>query len=126
MTVKFSTIARTNPQNRTAPKKHYPQIKSTGKTKLVDLAERAAEMSTLSSADLAAAVEAFLTIIPRELADGNLVSLGDFGTFSLRIRSEGSDTAEEVTSRNITNTLITFRPGKRFKQVLDNISYEKA
>ena len=105
---------------------YYPQIKSTGKTKLADLAERAAEMSTLSSADLAAAIEAFLTIIPRELADGNLVSLGDFGTFSLRIRSEGSDTAEEVTSRNITNTLITFRPGKRFKQVLDNISYEKA
>jgi predicted histone-like DNA-binding protein len=78
------------------------------------------------SADIVATIEALLTIIPDELADGNIVSLGDFGTFSLRIRSEGADTAEEVTARNISNTLVTFRPGKRFKQVLNRITYEKA
>jgi predicted histone-like DNA-binding protein len=46
-----------------------------------ELAERAAEISTLSSADVAAAIEAFLTIVPDELADGNVVSLGNSGSF---------------------------------------------
>jgi nucleoid DNA-binding protein len=64
--------------------------------------------------------------VPDELADGNIVSLGDFGSFRLRVRSEGAATTEEVTARNITKTLTSFRPGKRFKQVLDTIEYEKA
>ena len=37
----------------------------------------------------------------------------------------GSETAEEVTAHNITKTLIGFRPGKRFKEVLANLSFEK-
>jgi predicted histone-like DNA-binding protein len=126
MTVKFTTIERPNPQDPTAPKKHYPLIQSRGRVTVQQLAERAAEISTLSPADVAAAIEAFLAIVPDELADGNIVSLGDFGSFSLRIRSEGAATAGEVTARNITKTLVTFRPGKRFKQVLDTITYEKA
>jgi len=83
-------------------------------------------MSTLSSVDLAATLEAFLTIIPRELAAGNIVRLGDFGSFSLRVRSEGSETEDGVSSRNITKTIAGFRPGKRFTKELDAIEYEKA
>ena len=126
MTVKFTTIERVNPRNPQEPRKHYPQIKTTGKTGIRQVAERAAEISTLSPADMAAAVEAFLAIVPTELANGNIVKLGDFGSFSLRTRGEGADTPEEVTSRSITKTLIRFRPGKRFKEVLDRIVYEKA
>jgi hypothetical protein len=64
-----------------------------------------AEISTLSPADVAAAIEASLVIVPDELADGNITSLGDFGTFRLRPHGEGAATAEEVTARNITKTL---------------------
>jgi predicted histone-like DNA-binding protein len=84
MTVKFTTVERPNPQDLTAPKKHYLQIQNSGKVTVQQLAERAAEMSTFSSADIAAVIEAFLTIVPQELASGNVVSLGDFGSFRLR------------------------------------------
>ncbi len=126
MTVKFTTIERPNPQDLTAPKKHYPQIQHSGRVTVQRLAERAAEISTLSPVDVAAAIEAFLVIVPDELADGNIVSLGDFGSFRLRIRSQGSATAEEVSAQDVTKTLVAFRPGKRFKQVLDAIEYRKA
>jgi predicted histone-like DNA-binding protein len=125
MAVKYTVVARGNPQDAAAPKKYYPQIKSTGKLTIRDLASQAAEISTFSSVDMVAAIEAFLTIIPGALAAGNIVNLGDFGTFSLRIRSEGSDTEEAVTARKITKTLMSFRPGKRFKAILDAIVYEK-
>ena len=124
MTVKYTIVARGNPQDPDAPKKYYPVAKSTGETTLSKLAERAAEMSTLSSVDLAAALEALLTVIPRELAAGNIVRLGDFGSFSLRVRSEGSETEDQVSSRNITKRIIVFRPGKRFTRVVDDIEFK--
>jgi len=126
MTVKYTVIARANPQDPSAPKKYYPVAKKTGQVSLQQLAGRAAEISTLSSVDIVAAVEAFLTIIPRELGDGNSVNLGDFGTFSLRIRGEGADSEEAVTAHSITKVLTSFRPGKRFKGTLSNIDFEKA
>ena len=117
--------ARGNPRDPQVPKKYYPSIKSTGKVTLPEIMEQVSEISTVSSVDIAAAVEAFLTIIPRELARGNIVQLGDFGSFSLRIKSEGADSEEKVTARNIINVLMTFRPGKRFRKELDDIEFEK-
>jgi predicted histone-like DNA-binding protein len=128
MTVEYSIVARGNPQDPAEPKKYYPVVKSTGELKLRDLAERAAEMSTLSPVDVAAAVEAFLAIIPRALADGNIVRLGDFGTYSLRVRSVGAETEEAVGAKNITKVVAGFRPGKTFRDALDPdvIAFKKA
>jgi predicted histone-like DNA-binding protein len=125
MTVKYTVVARGNPQNPEAPKKYYPSVNSTGRVNLRGLAERIAEISTVSSVDVVAVLEALLTIIPRELANGNIVNLGDFGSFRLRIHSVGADSEEKVTARNITKTLPRFTPGKRFQETLDNISYER-
>jgi len=119
MTVEYSIVARGNPQDPAEPKKYYPVLRSTGELKLRDLAERAAEMSTLSPVDVAAAVEAFLAIIPQELADGNIVRLGDFGTYSLRVRAEGAETEGGVSAKNITKVIAGFRPGKHFQNALD-------
>ena len=125
MTVKYTIVARGNPQKPDAPKKHYILAKSTGETSLLVLAERM-EMSTLSSTDLVAAIEALLITIPKELAAGNIVRLGDFGSFRLRVRSVGAASEGEVSVRNITKSIVGFRPGKRFTKELDAIEYEKA
>jgi hypothetical protein len=83
MNVKYNVVERANPSNREAPKKFYPSIVSSGRMTSRELAAEAANVSTLSSADLAAALEIFLNIIPKELAKGNIVELGDFGSFWL-------------------------------------------
>ncbi|RLC78446.1 MAG: hypothetical protein DRJ03_25220 [Chloroflexi bacterium] len=123
--VRYKVITRVNPQDPSAPNKYYLQIQNAGKITIRDMARDAAKISTLSSIDIAAAVEAFLEIIPEKLADGKTVQLGDFGTFRLRVRTEGSDTEEEVTSRNITKTTMAFRPGKHPQKFLDGVEYEK-
>jgi predicted histone-like DNA-binding protein len=123
VTIKYNVVARRDPRDAAAPEKYYPLVKSTGEVALPELAKRAAEISTLSAVDLAAAVEAILFIIPRALADGDIVRLGDFGTFSLRIRSEGSETRERVSARNITRRIVNFRPGERFTRVVDEIEF---
>lgn len=70
-------------------------------------------------------IEAFLTVAPEKLADGKIVELGEFGTFRVSISSEGAENPDEVTSRSVTDARVIFTPGKRFKQVLDTIKFQK-
>ena len=123
MTVSYNIVERPNPQDPTAPKKFYPSIVASKRVTLRDIVKRVAEMSTVSSADTMAVVEAFLTVIPSELSKGNIVALGEFGSFWLRIHSEGAETEEDVSRFNITNVLPRFTPGKEFKQLMRLLNF---
>ena len=125
MTVKFNIVERGNPSNPEAPKKFYPSIQSSGRLTLRELAAAAADRSTLTETDFIAAVESFLALIPRELAKGHIVELGDFGSFWLRTTADGSDSAEEVRADQINTILPRFNPGKVFKRTLEAIEYIK-
>lgn len=126
MSVKYSVVERGNPSNLQAPKKFYPSISSSGRKSLRQLAGRISEISTVSSADTMAVLEALLTVIPQELAAGNIVELGDFGNFWLKANADGVDTAEAVRAGQITTLLPRFNAGKEFKKVLASIEFEKA
>lgn len=125
MTVKFNIVERGNPSNPEAPKKFYPSIQSSGRLTLRQLAAVAADRSTLTEADFIAAVESFLAIVPKELAKGNIVELGDFGSFWLKTNTEGAETAEEVRGAQINSILPRFIPGREFKRTLGNIQFNK-
>lgn len=125
MSVKFNIVERGNPADREAPKKFYASIQSSGRITTRELAERAAQMSTLTTVDMMAAIESFLAIIPSELAKGNIVELGDFGTFWLRTTCDGAATAEEVRADQISSVMPRFNPGKEFKRILDAIKFNK-
>jgi predicted histone-like DNA-binding protein len=109
MPVKFNIVERGNPGNLQAPKKFYPSIQSSGRVTTREVAEMAAQRSTLSTMDMMAAIESFMAIVPEQLAKGNIVELGEFGNFWVRI--------EAVKPR--------FNPGKLFKKALDAIDFVK-
>lgn len=125
MSVKFNIVGRGNPSDPEAPKKFYPSLQSTGRMTLRELAEQASAMSTLTTMDMMAAIESFLTIVPRELAKGNIVELGDFGNFWLKSTADGVEVAEEVRGSQITSLMPRFMPGKEFKRALDATQFEK-
>ena len=126
MAVKYNVVARGNPGNPEAPKKFYPSVASSGRRTLRQLSERISQISTVSSADTMAVIEALLTVIPQELADGNVVELGDFGNFWLKNSAVGADAESAVNASSITGLLPRFNPGKEFKKVLAAIGFEKA
>ena len=125
MSVKFKTIARKKPGDATAPEKYYPSLKRAGKTTLRELAQKGALISTFSNIDMMAAAEVLLTLIPKELAAGNAVDLGDFGVFSLKVTTTGEDAPDKVSAKNITKTTVSFRAGKVIKHELGAVAYEK-
>jgi predicted histone-like DNA-binding protein len=125
MTIKFNIMERSKPGDSEAPKKYYPSIQSTGRVSARQLAEHASDISTLSTPDMMAAMEALLTIIPRELAKGNIVELGDFGHFWLRFSAEGVEDVVDVRGEQITTLIPRFIPGKQFRHVLATVTFKK-
>ena len=125
MSVKYNVIERGKPGDPEAPRKYYPSAVSSGKINMRTVAKRAAEMSTVSMPDTVAVIEALLTIIPDEMGQGNIVKLGEFGSFWVKVKTEASETAEEVSASDITGVVPRFTPGKEFKTQLKLFTFEK-
>ena len=125
MSVKYNVVERGNPGNPDAPKKYYPSAVASGKMTMRALAKRAAEMSTVSMPDTVAVIEALLAIIPDEMGQGNIVKLGDFGSFWVKVKTEAADTPGAVSASNITGVIPRFTPGMEFKEQLRAFSFEK-
>lgn len=126
MSVKFNVIEKGNPSDPSAPKKYYASTVMSGKQDIDHLTKRIEKISTVSGADIRAVLYSIIDVVPDILSEGNSVRIGDLGSFRISISSEGSETAEEVNSSNIKRARIIFTPGKEFKQMLNNLQYEKA
>jgi len=125
MSVKYHVIPRKSPRDPEAAPKYYPSIVKSGQITLRQLARRIAEISTVSTVDTMAVLEALLQLIPQLLSEGLIVRLGALGSFWLRTKTESSETEEDVNATKIKKVLPRFNPGKEFQQTLDNIEFEK-
>jgi predicted histone-like DNA-binding protein len=114
MPIEYSLIERGNPGDSNAPKKFYAQTKSQGETTVRGLAKRISDISTVSTVDVMAVLEAFFQVVPQELADGRIVRFGDFGSFSTSVQGSGAATEKEFTRALINTVKVQFRPGKLF------------
>lgn len=126
MSIKFSIVERGRPGHPEAPRKYYPYIRSSSRVSVRELAEEASDMSTLTTADMMAAIEACLLLIPKHLAQGEVVELGDFGNFWLRFTADGVSAPEKVRGDLVKTLIPAFKPGKRFKKTLRTAKFEKS
>lgn len=125
MTIKIVALPKKNPRKPEEPARYYAAVQSSGHADLRKLARRISESSTVSSADTLAVLEALLMVVPQELLEGNIVKLGDLGTFRLTVTSTPVETADKITSHNIKSLNVRFTPGKLFKQNMVSAEYEK-
>ena len=125
MAIKYKLVQKINPAKPTDPKKFYANLVTRGEVSLRELAKEISAISTVSSPDVMAVIESLLQVITKHLAQGEIVRLGEFGSYSVRISSEGADSEQAFNSSLIKGLNLSFRPGKEVEQVLDNVTYEK-
>tara|TARA_R110000868_G_scaffold1211_1_gene9240 strand:- start:2114 stop:2497 length:384 start_codon:yes stop_codon:yes gene_type:complete len=125
MPIKYKVIDRRNPQDPEAPNKFYASSSIDGKSDIEQLTKRIEKISTVSGADIRAVLYAMVDVVPSLLSEGRNVQLGDLGYFRVSISSNPSDTAEEVSASNIRTSRIIFTPGKKFKDMLKSLTFEK-
>lgn len=71
-----------------------------------------------------AVVEALIDRLIHYMDFGMAVQLAEFGTFKPVIRTKVKKTAEEASVDNIVTRAIRFYPGKRMKEMLENLSIQ--
>lgn len=126
MAIKFKTLARKNPQNMEAPDKYYAASIGNGETNMEALSEMIAYQCTLTDTDCFAVLRSLEHNIINELRQGRIIKLGSLGNFQISISAKGQDYEEDVTANDIVKSRIIFRPGKKLRNLLTNLSYQKA
>ena len=125
MAVQYVLIEKGNPAKPEEPKKYYAQNKSTGEITFKTLVKEIASKSSLNSGDVYNVLDVLTQVMNREISEGRIVRLGDFGSLQLSISSMGTDTMEKFNSTHIKSSKINFRPGKDLKAILNNLEYKK-
>ena len=125
MSVKFKVVSRKNPQDLLAPAKFYATAIGDGDVDLDTLAAMISLQCTVTEADCYAVLVSLEKNIIGELGQGRIVKLGRLGNFQVGISAEGKVTPEEVISSTITKTRIKFRPGKKMRSFLKDVTFKK-
>ena len=123
--VTYSVAPRINPRDKEAPPKYYGRVQANGDVNIREMSERIQQTCTVHKADVQAVLLALEDVITDALKGGEIVRLGDLGTFQIGISSKGSVTEEDYDASLITKARINFRPGLALAGILSGLSYKK-
>lgn len=122
--MKFKLIEKMNPLKKSDPKKRFAQPVYTDKVSQKQLARQLADLSSLSTGDVANVIQNMVEELPRILTRGGILQLGDFGTFRVTLSSTGVGEKNKFSTDTI-RPKISFLPGVELKKQLSNIKYQQ-
>ena len=123
--VTYSVVPRINPREKSDPPKYYAQAQASGDVNIREMSERIQASCTVTKADVYAVLVSMEDVIIDALKSGEIVRLGDLGTFQIGVSGKGTLTEEEYDSSLIQKARINFRPGIALSGILTNLTYAK-
>ena len=123
--VTYSVSPRINPRDKEAAPKFYGHVQASGDISLREMSERIQQTCTVHKSDVFAVLVALEDVITDALRGGEIVRLGDLGTFQIGISSKGASTEEDYTEDLIRKARINFRPGPALVGILTGLTYAK-
>lgn len=124
--IKYHLVQRAQPGvTGGGEKKFYASIAHRERITLKELSEEIADGRTLTPTDVMAVLISLSRKIPSHLLKGNIVDLGDMGSFTVNISSAGIADETEFEQTLIKGLNILFRPTPDMKKRLKTASYVK-
>jgi predicted histone-like DNA-binding protein len=114
-----------NPRNLSQPKKYYAAAITSKNADHRDVINAIAKTSTVSTPDIVAVIESFFQLIPEYLKEGKIINVGDLGSFTVVLESEGQEKESDVHARTVKNVRIRFIPSKRLKEEVNRAEIKK-
>lgn len=110
MAIKYCLVERSNPQDRTAPKKYYASAVKRGAMDIAGLATRIAGASTASKGDIMLVLTSLGEQLQQLLVEGYSVKVDGLGIFRVTVSGAGAPTQEEFHSNMIRKFNVRFKP----------------
>lgn len=133
--INFVKVLLKNPNNPQSPKKTYAQAQSRGEYDIDKLAKHMADHGSPYSRGTIQAITTDLVDCVRELiCDGNIVRLGELGTFNVTLISQGicesmidrqTGLKPVFTAQNITDVKARFTPGKYLTNMREGCEFNE-
>ena len=123
--VTYSVVPRINPREKNDTPKYYAQAQASGDVNIREMSERIQQTCTVTKADVYAVLVSMEDVIIDALKSGEIVRLGDLGTFQIGVSGIGTLTEEEYDSTLSQKARINFRPGIALSGILTNLTYAK-
>lgn len=123
--VTFSVVPRKNLNEREAPPRYYARAQASGDVNVREMSERIQQSCTVTKADVHAVLVALEDVIIDALRSGEIVRLGDLGTFQIGLNSGSAETEAEYDLSLIKRAHINFRPGLALAGMLTTLSYAR-
>ena len=124
-TVTYSVVPRLNPRDKDASPKYYAQAQASGDVSIREMSERIQQSCTVHKADVHAVLVALEDTMIDALKGGEIVRLGDLGTFQIGVSGKGALTEEDYTPSLIQKARINFRPGIALSGIVTSLSFSK-
>ena len=123
--VTYSVSPRINPREKDEAPKYYAHVQANGEASIREMAERIQQTCTVHKSDVFAVLVALEDVIIDALKSGEIVRLGDLGSFQIGISSKGALTEEDHDVSMIKKARINFRPGSALVGILSNLTFSK-
>lgn len=114
----FTSVLRKNMMEKDKPDLYYALAKSSGEIDIDEMAERIQRSSTVNWADVVCVLRALQTEMIDSFKKGEIVRLGNIGSFYVTLRSNGVLVQKDVKEGLIKGARVRFRPGKEIKDAL--------
>ena len=121
----YSVVPRVDPRDISAEMTYYARAQARGEVTLGDMARRIQRRCTVTRADTMAVLISLGTVMRDGLCAGEIVRLGDLGSFQIGLNGEGSATEEEYHTGLIKKAHINCRPGADLSDILTPLRYER-
>ena len=123
--VTYSVVPRRNPSEKGTPPKYYAQAQARGDVNIREMSTRIQSTCTVTKADVYAVLIALEDVIVEALQNGEIVRLGELGTFQVSLSGKGAATEDDYDTSLIKKARINFRPGTALADMLGSLSFSK-
>ena len=124
MSLKYKVVSTYKPgEGREGKRMWFPKLTGSTQVDLYNVAQILEKRSSASIADVQLIVYGLIDLIPELLMQGKTVKLGEFGSFRLHARVNPTDGPGKVSSKNIRDLHISFKPDKRIKKALEKAQF---
>lgn len=123
--VTYSVVPRKNLIDKEAPAKFYAQAQASGDVDTKEMAQRIEKACTVTRADVMATLVALEDTIVEGLQRGEIVRLGEIGTFQIGLRGKGAEQEKDYSASLIQKAKVNFRPGTALTSILPGLNFAK-
>lgn len=116
--ISLKSVTKRNPREPEAAPKFYLSAIHGQQVGVEQLATEVSNRCSLRKSDVQGVLIALMDLIPDEICKGNIVSLGELGTFYVNASSIGAESADDVSVSNLKGFKLIHQPTKKFKKHL--------